>query len=302
MKITCNIIQDMLPLYVDDVLSEDSRKMIEEHLKDCEVCREKRRNMEEDSLPSFSQASENEKNAEKEILLGIRRRIRRKRLAAVLICAACILGAAAAGNYLYYHREVYLPYEETGLRMEGDKLYSDRNWYGRIRGIVSPDQKTEFLVEVETCNVRREYPADEIPANRLVMDLGAISSGEGDTETTIPTLEKVYYLPKEYVDFSFSDDPEEAKKELKELEEKSVLLWEKSADNRGESMEEESSAVSTDPVRYYNGKTEIRTETGSWKIPAGSYADKNGYVYDASGTCIGVNETYRYVYDPDALG
>ena len=124
-----------------------------------------RRNMEEDSLPSFSQASENEKNAEKEILLGIRRRIRRKRLAAVLICAACILGAAAAGNYLYYHREVYLPYEETGLRMEGDKLYSDRNWYGRIRGIVSPDQKTEFLVEVETCNVRREYPAEEIPAN-----------------------------------------------------------------------------------------------------------------------------------------
>ena len=237
MKITCNIIQDMLPLYVDDVLSEDSRKMVEEHLKDCEVCREKRRNMEEDSLPSFSQASENEKKAEKEILLGIRRRIRRKRLAAVLICAACILGAAAAGNYLYYHREVYLPYEETGLRMEGDKLYSDRNWYGRIRGIVSPDQKTEFLVEVETCNVRREYPADEIPANRLVMDLGAISSGEGDTETTIPTLEKVYYLPKEYVDFSFSDDPEEAEKELKELEEKSVLLWVKNADDRGETIE-----------------------------------------------------------------
>ena len=79
MKITCNIIQDMLPLYVDDVLSEDSRKMVEEHLKDCEACREKRRNMEEDPLPSFSQASE------KEILLGIRRRIRRKRLAAVLI-------------------------------------------------------------------------------------------------------------------------------------------------------------------------------------------------------------------------
>ena len=34
MKITCNIIQDMLPLYVDDVLSVDSRKMVEEHLKD----------------------------------------------------------------------------------------------------------------------------------------------------------------------------------------------------------------------------------------------------------------------------
>ena len=70
MKITCNIIQDMLPLYVDDVLSEDSRKMVEEHLKDCEACREKRRNMEEDSLPSFSQASENEKKQKKKYFLA----------------------------------------------------------------------------------------------------------------------------------------------------------------------------------------------------------------------------------------
>ena len=94
-----------------------------------------------------------------------------------------------------------------------------------IEGTVSPDQKTEFLVEVETCNVRREYPAEEIPANRLVMDFGAISSENGDTETTIPTLEKVYYLPKEYVDFSFSDDPEEAEKELKELSRRRICRF-----------------------------------------------------------------------------
>ena len=30
-KISCDIIQDMLPLYYDEVCSADSRKMIEEH-------------------------------------------------------------------------------------------------------------------------------------------------------------------------------------------------------------------------------------------------------------------------------
>lgn len=35
MKITCNIIDDLLPLYVDDMVSEDSRKLVEEHLKEC---------------------------------------------------------------------------------------------------------------------------------------------------------------------------------------------------------------------------------------------------------------------------
>lgn len=32
MKISCNIIEDLLPLYVDDMVSEDSRQLVEEHL------------------------------------------------------------------------------------------------------------------------------------------------------------------------------------------------------------------------------------------------------------------------------
>ena len=31
----CNIIRDLLPLYVDDVLSVDSKDFVESHLKDC---------------------------------------------------------------------------------------------------------------------------------------------------------------------------------------------------------------------------------------------------------------------------
>lgn len=39
MKITCDIIKDLLPLYHDDVCSMDSCKMIEEHIDKCENCR-----------------------------------------------------------------------------------------------------------------------------------------------------------------------------------------------------------------------------------------------------------------------
>ena len=37
-KINCNIITDVLPLYVDDVVSDETKEMVEEHLKDCEEC------------------------------------------------------------------------------------------------------------------------------------------------------------------------------------------------------------------------------------------------------------------------
>ena len=34
-KITCDVIQDILPLYCDDVCSKDSRELVEKHLEDC---------------------------------------------------------------------------------------------------------------------------------------------------------------------------------------------------------------------------------------------------------------------------
>ena len=36
--ISCEVIRDLLPLYVDDVLSPDSRALVEEHLGTCADC------------------------------------------------------------------------------------------------------------------------------------------------------------------------------------------------------------------------------------------------------------------------
>ena len=35
----CEIIKDLIPLYVDDVCSEKSKGLIEEHIAECEECR-----------------------------------------------------------------------------------------------------------------------------------------------------------------------------------------------------------------------------------------------------------------------
>lgn len=39
MKIPCEVIKDLLPLYTDDVCSDESRKLIVEHLSECEDCK-----------------------------------------------------------------------------------------------------------------------------------------------------------------------------------------------------------------------------------------------------------------------
>ena len=40
MKIDCEVIRDILPLYADDACSEKSRQMVDEHLEECSACRE----------------------------------------------------------------------------------------------------------------------------------------------------------------------------------------------------------------------------------------------------------------------
>ena len=39
MKYKCNVIKDLLPLYIEKITSQDSNEIIEEHLKECEVAR-----------------------------------------------------------------------------------------------------------------------------------------------------------------------------------------------------------------------------------------------------------------------
>lgn len=66
----CNIIRDLLPLYLDEVCSKDSRKLVEEHLEYCEVCRRELEGMKIDlHIERVEEPGEDESEAEAEKLL-----------------------------------------------------------------------------------------------------------------------------------------------------------------------------------------------------------------------------------------
>lgn len=45
MKLNCSIAEDLLPLYLEDMCSEETKAALEEHLRDCPACREKAERM-----------------------------------------------------------------------------------------------------------------------------------------------------------------------------------------------------------------------------------------------------------------
>ena len=102
MKITCNIIEDLLPLYVDDMVSEDSRQLVEEHLKTCPACRKMQEEMMRENRLTATAKGNNltqTNKTEAEPLRKIRRKIRKKRIASVLLAVILVVAAGGIGHY-----------------------------------------------------------------------------------------------------------------------------------------------------------------------------------------------------------
>ena len=62
MKISCDIAKDLMQLDVDELLSDDSRELLREHLDSCESCREERE--ETDRRPLTPSLTPGETNAQ----------------------------------------------------------------------------------------------------------------------------------------------------------------------------------------------------------------------------------------------
>ena len=40
MKVPCGVIRDLLPLYAENLAGDESKKLVEEHLSECEPCQQ----------------------------------------------------------------------------------------------------------------------------------------------------------------------------------------------------------------------------------------------------------------------
>ena len=100
----CSIVQDLLPLYAEDMLREGTKEYVDGHLAQCEACRTELTALKtEDVTPASVSAQP---------LRDLKRQLRRRKLTAVLLAVALALTLAAAG-FAYLTAPQYLPYDET---------------------------------------------------------------------------------------------------------------------------------------------------------------------------------------------
>ena len=106
-RITCNVIKDLLELYSDDVVSEDTKALVEDHLSSCTMCNEKlaqiRQNL---SIPAEVSA---------EPIKQIKRKIKKKNIVVSVISIAIVASILLGGFIFLTQYEVAIPFEKTHI-------------------------------------------------------------------------------------------------------------------------------------------------------------------------------------------
>lgn len=101
MRISCNVIEDLLPIYLDGVCSQETKDLIEEHLKECENCKSIL-----DALKNTDICFENEEvqaaKKENKIFKKGLKKVKR-RVASVVVAGILILCLLGANGVMIYH-------------------------------------------------------------------------------------------------------------------------------------------------------------------------------------------------------
>lgn len=104
MNISCEIINDLLPLYIEGLASEDSCHLIEDHLKNCPSCKMLYDNMKkQQKLPS---------TADTVPLKKLRKHLLMKKAEAILFVAVLVFSLMVT-IFAYLSSPVYIPYSDS---------------------------------------------------------------------------------------------------------------------------------------------------------------------------------------------
>ncbi len=137
MKISCNVIQDLLPLYIDKITSKESNQLIEEHLSECEKCKQ------ELELLNSKEPTPLIKSEELIPLKMMKNNIyNRKRKAVILISMIVFLVMFAIFSYLT--KPIYSTYEKSGIMVNKNEKYE---MYANFTGDITAYKIDRYVSE-----------------------------------------------------------------------------------------------------------------------------------------------------------
>ena len=229
MKYQCGIIKDLLPIYIEELCTSESKKIVEEHLEECSDCKQHYLQMK-----SFGDGVCNEKNEDDkaflESLKKVKKQIKLKHIFISLMTVAVVSAFAAISWVAAYgmkHIEYPILYEDniyvdTETPDEWEDLSVYDSYYVHCKGhtiegvfnelvVISDGEKTEkYLFFQLTTNKWYDFIT---PKNKI--------THQPFTDIKEMGIDKLYYYPGYMEDIEYL-----AEGELESIISNSELIWE----------------------------------------------------------------------------
>lgn len=111
MKNDCSIVRDLLPLYVEDMVSDETAQFVSEHLNACTDCKKEFEAMKDGSYLALPNETEEAEKAKAKSFKKVMKRINKQfnSLAYVLVILAIFLGAAWTGTGDMFYNILLMP-------------------------------------------------------------------------------------------------------------------------------------------------------------------------------------------------
>lgn len=207
-KISCEVVQDLLPLYDDGICSEQSGQLVEGHLEECEICTEFYKNMKKE-VPHIE--------TEQEDLAAARfiKKLQKKSAFAQAVMVAAALFAVIGIWYLTSQKIFWIPSEKVQIseiyELENGNLYFEienvtaRNlWFQQLEG----DGKYEFhiiagweLADINERIIPQVFETSGVNSHGQVVELEKLIYGSPEWGTEEKTIwqkgDKIKKAPKE---------------------------------------------------------------------------------------------------------
>ena len=196
-KINCCLIKDLLPSYIDELCAEQSRKLIEEHLKDCPDCRATFEAMKDDEKPvekvAVDDAAIIKKANEK-----MKKDINKRTIPAIIVCVVLVLVIIA----------MLVPFKSIPEKDINITL----SYCNRENGL-RPLEEDDFFDEYKQVYILADDKTDPDKANFMVADFGKqygvvylidIDWYKQYTEVTVVDIQSDYFI-KNY-DYDLEDN------------------------------------------------------------------------------------------------
>lgn len=209
-KITCDIVKDLIPLYVDDVLSSDSKMLVEEHLQSCEMCNDYYNAMNEETLHSLPTEKQEEK-----VIKKIKKKININRIVTA-VSSTCIV--ALVCGVIFYGiciRESYIPYEESIIYVENGILKTDNNYNIACEYKSAGHEKDLFIYLSTTPYKKMTY------SQAAKLEIFHLSNSNEDEEY----CNRIYYLPEKYAKQFYNKKSSIIEENYDEIVKEAILIW-----------------------------------------------------------------------------